>query len=205
MLELIATVASDSPGASGLYRNRPSAETIDEHLAAARRHDAMLLIGIQPGRADFLPEVKHYEKWLREPDVGVALDPEWAVGEGQVPGRVFGSTSGRELDGVAKYLAGIVAEHDLPEKAMVVHQLHVSIISDEARLRPHEGVVAIKSVDGIGTKSMKLDTNRVLTRNLRHVRPGFKLFYEEDRRHGPLMTPAEVMAVRPRPDYVLYE
>ena len=35
---------------------------------------------------------------------------------------------------------------------------------------------------------------------------GFKLFYEEDvQTSGVLMTPAEVLAISPTPDYVLYE
>jgi hypothetical protein len=37
------------------------------------------------------------------------------------------------------------------------------------------------------------------------VHVGFKLFFEEDARSGPLMTPGEVLALAPRPEYVLYE
>jgi hypothetical protein len=37
------------------------------------------------------------------------------------------------------------------------------------------------------------------------VHPGFKLFHDEDTRSGPLMTPKQVLALRPTPEYVLYE
>jgi hypothetical protein len=37
------------------------------------------------------------------------------------------------------------------------------------------------------------------------VHAGFKLFYDEDTRSGPLMDPAQVLALVPQPDYVLYE
>jgi hypothetical protein len=38
------------------------------------------------------------------------------------------------------------------------------------------------------------------------MRPGFKLFFEEDVRAGSrLMTPQQVLALTPRPEYVLYE
>jgi hypothetical protein len=37
------------------------------------------------------------------------------------------------------------------------------------------------------------------------VHAGFKLFFDEDTRHGPLMTPKQVLALRPKPEYVLYE
>ena len=35
--------------------------------------------------------------------------------------------------------------------------------------------------------------------------PGFKLFYQEDAKAGGIFSPAEVMALQPRPWVVLYE
>jgi hypothetical protein len=38
------------------------------------------------------------------------------------------------------------------------------------------------------------------------VHAGFKLFFDEDHRNGgQLMTPAEVLALKPPPEYVMYE
>jgi hypothetical protein len=206
VLELIATVVQGSPGRDGTYRVRGSDAMIADYLAAARQVDGILLLDIQPGRSDFLTEVKYYEKWLREPDVGVALDPEWAMGPGQVPMKVFGHTTGKQIDAVAGYLSGVVAKHDLPEKVLVYHQLAPEIVRSEQDLKPHEGVVIVKSVDGIGSRAMKEDTYRRLTRSLpKGVHAGFKLFYDEDRQHGKLMTPSQVLALHPRPEYILYE
>lgn len=206
VLELIATVVQGSPGRDGRYRARASDALVSEYLAAARRVDGLLLLDIQPGRSDFLTEVRYYAKWLREPDVGVALDPEWAMGPGQVPMRVFGHTTGKQIDAVARYLSGIVKANDLPQKALVFHQLAPSIVRDEKAIRARDGVAIIKSVDGIGSRSMKLDTYRKLTRDVpRAVHAGFKLFFDEDARYGKLMTPGQVLALKPRPEYVLYE
>lgn len=206
VFELITVVAHGSPTASGLYRTHEPDEVIEQYLAAAREHQALLLLNIQPGRADFLADVKAFEKWLLEPDVGVALDPEWAVDRNEVPGRVYGSTTGAELDGVAAYLAGLVEQYDLPEKVMVFHQVHASVVIDEPALQRHPGVVQIKSVDGIGARANKESTwSRLMPPQAPQVHAGFKLFFDEDAELGPLMTPAEVMALRPLPEYVLYE
>ncbi|NEA34659.1 hypothetical protein G3I17_23810 [Streptomyces sp. SID13031] len=206
VLELIVVVANGSPGKDGKYRNRLSDEKIANYLKVAREHKMLLLLDIQPGRAKILDEVKRQERWLKEPDVGLAFDPEWAVGPSQVPGRVFGHTSGAELDGIAKYLSGLVEQFGLPEKAFVFHQLSARIVSNEKALKQHPGVVAIKSVDGIGSRSAKESTWRKLTpTRATGVHAGFKLFYQEDARHGPLMTPAQVMALKPRPEFVVYE
>ncbi|GAB3683547.1 hypothetical protein [Angustibacter aerolatus] len=206
VLELITVVATGSPGAGGDYSQRVPDATIARYLKAARRHKALLLLDVQPGRADFLPLVKDLRPWLEQPDVGLALDPEWAVGPKQVPGRVFGRTTGAELDGVAAYLDGIVRAERLPQKVMVFHQVAAKVVREQSAIRSRPGVAVIKSVDGIGSRSAKTDTWRVLVRDLpRGVRPGFKLFYVEDARHGKLMTPKQVLGLRPKPDYVLYE
>jgi hypothetical protein len=80
--ELIAVIAHQSPTPSGLYRAVEPDEVIQDYLDAAREHGALLLLNVQPGRSDFLDDVQLLEKWLREPDVGWALDPHWAVGDG---------------------------------------------------------------------------------------------------------------------------
>lgn len=206
VLELIATVALATPGEDGMYRSRQSTATIRRYLAAARRVDGLLLLNIQPGRARFLDEVKAYERWVRQPDVGLALDPEWAVGPGERPGEVYGSVSGAELDRVGRYVAGLVRRHRLPEKVIVFHQVARSVVPSLRGLRPRPGVVWVRSVDGIGGRAEKVATWRRVTRGQpRWVHGGFKLFYEEDRRSGQLMTPAQVLRLRPLPEYVLYE
>ncbi|TCC62210.1 hypothetical protein E0H73_16010 [Kribbella pittospori] len=206
VMELIAVVAKGSPGKDGLYRGRLADAAIDEYLTVARKHKMLLLLDIQPGRAKILPEVKRLERWLKEPDVGLAFDPEWAVGPGQVPGRVFGHTTGAELDSIASYLSGLVRANNLPEKVFVFHQLSTRIVSNEKALTKHPGVVTIKSVDGIGAPVDKLKTWGKLTAALPpSVHAGFKLFYTEDARQGPLMTPPQVLALKPRPEFVVYE
>lgn len=207
VLELIATVVHASPGRDGTYRSRSTDDVIQSYLDAARRHKAYLLLNIQPGRADFLAEVKAYEPWLTQPDVGVALDPEWAVGPGQVPGKVFGRVEAGTLNAVGAYISGLVAAHQLPEKVVLYHQLSPSIVRNEPSLQGFPGVAWVKSVDGIGSPGAKVSTwNRLVAltpQPLVHL--GFKLFYEEDAAAGPLMTPAQVMGLTPVPEYVMYE
>ena len=206
VLELIATIVHGEPGSDGLYRSRVPDPVIAAHLAAARKVKGILLLDIQPGRADVLDEVRSYARWLGEPDVGVAFDPEWAMGPGQVPMRVFGHTTGSTINEVSAYLSGLVRAKELPEKVFVVHQLAPSILSSEKAVRAYPGVALVKSVDGIGSRAMKESTYGKLTAGMpKPVHAGFKLFYSEDRRFGPLMTPAQVLALRPEPEYVLYE
>jgi hypothetical protein len=207
VLELIAVVVQRYPGDDGDYRVRIGDEVIGQYLAAARRHHALLLLNIQPGRARFVDEVHALSRWLREPDVGLALDPEWAVGAGQTPGRVFGSTTGAVIDDVSAYLDAVVRANGLPQKVLVVHQLNPRIVRGFEQVRERAGVALIKSVDGIGSPGAKVTTWKRLVKGLpAQIHPGFKLFFDEDTAGGlKLMTPSQVLALRPQPEYVLYE
>jgi len=205
--ELITTLVVGTPQKDGKYRIQKPDKLIQRYLDAARRQKAILLLNIQPGRSEFLPEMKHYEKFLKEPDVGVALDPEWAMDSDQVPLQAYGNTSAAERNEAAAYLSGLVQQYNLPEKAMVYHQVHPMVVDQPRQLEPHEGVAVIQSVDGIGSPGAKIDTYDVLMKKKpKFVHAGFKLFYEEDVATGQvLMTPKEVLKLKPQPEYVLYE
>jgi len=207
VMELIATTVHGSPGKDGMYRSRIDDAVIQQWLAVARKHKAVLLLNIQPGRANFPDEVKAYRKWLVQPDVGLALDPEWRMGPGEVPMRTFGHVTAQELNETTGWVSQLVAEHDLPEKVVVFHQLNPGVVRNEKSLRPVKGVAIVKSVDGIGSPAAKTDTWKRVTAGMpSFVHPGFKLFYSEDvQTGGRLMTPAEVMALSPVPGYVLFE
>lgn len=207
VLELIAVVVQGAPGNDGKSRRRVPDSVVDEYLQAARSAKALLLLNIQPGHSDFMTEAKHYDKYLRQPDVGLALDPEWAMRGKQKPGATFGQTSGSTINEVAEYLSGIVKANDLPEKALVFHQVNAYVVKDENTLTPHPGVALIKSVDGLGPKGAKIKTYNFLVKSMpTSVHAGFKLFFDEDTTNGgKLMTPDEVLALSPEPEYVMYE
>ena len=155
VFELIVVVVLGLPGADGKYRRRVPDSVVDEFLAQARLSKGLLLLNIQPGQSDFMTELKHYEKYLREPDVGVTLDPEWAMKRGQKPGVFWGQTTGSAINEVGEYLSTIIRDGDLPEKPLVFHQVNRAVLRDEASLTQHPGVVLIKSVDGLGPKATK--------------------------------------------------
>ena len=132
--ELIATLVTADPGDDGRYRYRQSDEVIDRYLAAARRAKALLILDVQPGRARFMDEVRAYRRYLDQPDVGLALDPEWSMRPGQVPGSVIGSTDAAVVNQVSAYLAKLVADDNLPQKLLIVHQFTNGMISHKPTL-----------------------------------------------------------------------
>ena len=149
VLEVIATIAKGSPGHDRRYRIRITDKQIETYLKTARKHKAFLLLNIQPGRSEFLPEARAYERWLKLPDVG---GPGSGVGDGprasawpslwpqhRCRARRRGVLHRRSRRGVRP-----TAEGDgLPPGGH-------NVLRAESGLNPHPGVVAIKSVDGLG-------------------------------------------------------
>jgi hypothetical protein len=207
VFELIAVVVQGSPGPDGKYRRRVGDAVVDEYLRLARASNGILLLNVQPGQSDFLTEVKTFDSYLHEPDVGVALDPEWAMKPKQRPGATWGQTTGQAINDVADYLSGIVDTGHLPEKALVFHEVVKEVVKDELSMRTYPGVVIIKSVDGLGPAHTKVATyGNLMGRVAAGVHPGFKLFFDEDTRNGSyLMSAKQVLALYPRPEYVMYE
>ncbi|MEX2252723.1 MAG: hypothetical protein WD649_01090 [Thermoleophilaceae bacterium] len=199
-LDLISVIALSSPGRGGKYRSRQRSTVIRRHLRAARRARALLILDIQPGRSTFPREVRALRRWLREPDVGIALDPEWNMGPRGVPGRRIGYVRGRTVNVVSGYLARFVRRHRLPQKLLIVHRFTRPMI--RGRIKPRREVAISVNIDGFGTRAQKRGVYRRLARRRGRIRNGFKVFYKED---TGLMSPRQVMRLRPRPDVVIYE
>jgi hypothetical protein len=200
--ELIATIAQAAPGDDADHSQRQSPRTIRRYLRAARAHRALLILDIQPGRAPFMREVRAFRRFLREPDVSLALDPEWSMAPGQLPGQQIGSTDAATVNEVSRYLSRIVQEGGLPQKLLVVHRFTEDMIRDENRLSREPGVALTVNIDGFGDRPNKIAKYRQLTRGRHDRHHGLKLFYRED---TDLMPPRRVMRLRPRPELIVYE
>ena len=201
-MELIAVVAAGSAGDDGMYRTRQRPGVIRRYLEAARRHEALLLLDVQPGRSDFMSEVRALEPFLREPDVSLALDPEWHVGPTEVPGQVIGSVDAAEVNEVSAYLAAITREHELPQKLLVIHQFTEDMVQGKEQLQQQPGIALVLNVDGFGTAANKIAKYDLFARQPPRTHRGFKLFYREDE---GLMSPRDVLKLRPQPELIVYE
>lgn len=201
--ELLATVAAASPGEDGEYILRQPHRVIGRYLEAARRAGAILILDIQPGRADFEGEVRRLQRWLREPDVSLALDPEWHVGPAEVPGQVIGSVDASVVNDIAVGLQRTIERHSLPQKVLLVHQFTSDMIAGRETLEAPPDVALTLNVDGFGSKAAKVSKYDDLgARRESGFYNGFKLFYSED---VGLMSPEDVFKLRPQPDIVVYE
>jgi hypothetical protein len=201
-MELIVTVAQGSPGADGTYSKAIPRSALAPYLRVAHRRHLLLILDFQPGRAQFLDQVRRFRYVLADPWVSVALDPEWKMGPHQVPATVIGHSTAAPINAVRRYLSQLVTARHLPDKLLVVHQFRPEMLPDRSRIKPGPGVEVVFHADGFGSPRAKIATWRRIALPGRPYGTGFKLFLRQDR---PLMAPQAVMQRRPKPDLITYQ
>ena len=197
--EIIATVAQGSPGADGDYSGESTVDELRPWVEEAGRQGFYVVLDLQPGRADMLSQAKLYQPLLELPYVGLALDPEWALGPGQVPLEQIGGVDAADIDLVSvadRSRRGTVAE------AAGAAPFRLSMIRRAGAADPRDHVAVLVHMDG-RARSRQLGTWAAVTRAAPPGIPfGWKNFYEKD---PHTMTPAETMAVRPTPLMISYQ
>ena len=199
--ELIATVAQASPGRDGDYSAPVPVEDLWRYLEEIRKVNGIVVLDLQTGRDSYMEQLPDLEALLVEPDVHLALDPEWHMAPGEVPNEVVGQTSAAEINEVAAYLDELVRQHRLPRKLLVVHNFQPRMITERKQLAPPATVDLLIHMDGHGPPATKIGNfNRLV--DLQDAATGFKLFYQRD---VPLMSPADVFAMDPDVDFISYQ
>jgi hypothetical protein len=199
---LVAVVAQATAGVDGKWRRRESMAAIRALLAEARAEGFLLILDVQPGRSSVEEELEYLRPLLREPDVHLALDPEFDMGEGQVPGRERGHMHAAEVNGALDLLERVVEADGLPPKVLIVHQFTLDMLPDKEAIRDSPSVDVVLDMDGFGSPPLKRATYAAIMAQRRLEFAGFKLFYEQDRN---LLSPVQVMDLDPVPAVVIYQ
>ena len=200
---LITGVAQANPTSDGHWLYRLPDDRIATYVEAARENGMLLFLDNQIGWSDPLSEVRRLEDFLREPFVHMALDPEFATEPlGVRPGRAIGGITGEQVNEVLLYLSELVEREGLPPKILMVHQFADRMLHDREVIVTQPGVELSIDMDGIGSPRAKLYGYGLYAITEPSQLPAFKLFFDQD---NPLMSPAEVQAMDPVPDVVIYQ
>jgi hypothetical protein len=201
--EIIVTIASAEAGDQGDYSRRLDPDSFRPWIDRAAEEGFYVILDLQPGRTDFLRQAKEYEELLREPHVGLALDPEWRLEDDQVHLRQIGSVDAAEVQEVADWLAELVREHRLPQKLLVLHQFRHSMLPDRDEVVAPPELAVVVHMDGQGAIGTKYETYDAITRGAEdRWWWGWKNFYDED---DPTPTPEQVLELDPLPVFVSYQ
>lgn len=206
-IHYIVTTAQGTPGKDSLYRMRMPASQIDSALAIAAMGDALVFLDVQVALSNVRKEVPVIEEYLKLPQVHLAIDPEFAMHGGKKPGTVIGSMDAADVNWCVAYLQKLVRKHNLPPKMLVVHRFTDNMVTGALQIMPLPEVQIIMDMDGWGSPQLKRNTYRRCIYREPVQFTGFKLFYKNDLRQAPnrMLTPEEVLELRPKPIYIQYQ
>ena len=206
-LDYIVVTAQGSPGKDKKYRLRMPDSEIDKVLKLAEKANAIVFLDVQTGLSNVQTEVPLLEKYLKMPQVHLALDPEFSMYGGRKPGSVIGIMSASEINFAANYLAKLVKENNLPPKILVIHRFTEEMVTGYKKITPLPEVQVVMDMDGWGFKAKKINTYKQVIFNEPVQFTGFKLFYKNDIKSpkSGMMTPSEVLKLTPQPIYIQYQ
>lgn len=206
-LHYIAVTAQGYPGKGNKYRLRMPFKQIDSVIRMAARINALVFLDIQVGMSTVQDEVPLLEPYLKMPQVHLGIDPEFSMKTGRKPGSVIGTMNDSDINFTIRYLTNLAKANQLPPKILVVHRFTQAMIRNYKNIKPTPEVQVVIDMDGWGAKSRKLTTYREYVSKEPVQFTGFKLFYKNDFREAgsSMMTPVEVLKLKPRPVYIQYQ
>ena len=201
-LHLIATVAQGKPGGGGKYRLRHSDKLIEQVLGWAKERGWLVFLDVQTGHSTVADELPHLVKYLELPYVHLALDPEFAMKLGGVPGQRIGTLDATDINVAVQLLADIVEKKKVPPKVLVIHRFTQRMLTNHDQIKLDPRVQVVIDMDGFGAPWLKEDAYKFFIAPEPVQFTGFKLFYKNDK---PMMSPERVLELWPSPVYIQYQ
>jgi hypothetical protein len=205
-LHYIAVTAQQSPGKGNTYRLRMPFHQIDSILSMAREINAIVFLDVQVGHSTLQQELPALEKYLKMPNVHLGIDPEFSMKRGHAPGKIVGSFDASDINYATEYLAKLVKENNLTPKVFIVHRFTQGGVTNYKQIKIRPEVQFVMDMDGWGHPPLKLNTYRQFVYKEPVQFTGFKVFYKNDmKKNGRLLTPKELVALKPQPVYIQYQ
>jgi len=200
-LHLIAVVAQAGPGSDGKYRARMPDSLVERVYSWAARRNALLFLDIQPGKSTVEAELPRLAPFLARPNVHLAIDPEFAMTKGGLPGKRIGTIDAADVNYAIKFLAGLAGD-SLPPKILIVHRFRKPMLthSDSIVLDPKVQVVI--DMDGFGTPAVKAGSYQKYVFSWPVQFTGWKQFFRQDVPHTAI---TDILKLTPVPVYIQYQ
>jgi hypothetical protein len=183
-------------------------ETLLRYIEYALARDILVFLDHQIGRYDPVKSLERMLPYLRYPNVHLALDPEWRTTK---PMKEIGSVTAEEINRAQRVMEEYLAANNLPgERMLVIHQFKPWMISNRPQvLSNFRQVRLVHCADGFGNPNQKRAAYASNAEAPNIPVKAFKLFYNFNipgaGYDSPLLSPAEVYTLKPRPYVIMYQ
>lgn len=182
--------------------------TLEEYIVYAQSRGMIVFVDHQIGKYSVKEAMEEILPFLKYPNVHLAIDPEWRT---LIPMKEIGSITADELNQAQRIMQDYMIANAIPGiRMLVVHQFQDKMIANRDRVRAdYDRVLLVHTADGFGSPAVKRTSYANNTKAANMPVKGFKLFFKSDFPlagwDNPILSPAEVMALDPRPSLIMYQ
>lgn len=204
-IHYIAVTAQATP-CDGKYRLRMPGSEIEKAIAMADSVKGIVFLDVQVGMSTLQAELPLLEKYLQLSNVHLAIDPEFSMKNNAIPGSVIGSYTAEDLNYAIRFLGNLVQLKKIPPKILIVHRFTAPMFTGYKNIQLQKEVQVVINMDGFGSPALKKSSYHYFIFREPVQFAGFKVFYKNDvKTGGRIMSPAEILQLRPQPIYIQYQ
>ena len=172
-----------------------------------QENDFLVILDHQLGKYTVAEAITEMLPYLKYECVHLAIDPEWHTTR---PAEELGYVTGEQINTAQVLIQQYLEDNGISgKKILVVHQFNQAMIRGREEVHPFERVDLIHDDDGFGSPSVKRGEYAANAAAENLPLKGIKLFFERPWRDwgydNPLMTPEEVLALKPTPVLIIYQ
>jgi hypothetical protein len=197
-LHIVYASAQPEPGDDGLHLIFVDRRTLNQYIDLACKNDMLVFLDNQIGRSHVETEIRDILRYLDQPHVHAALDPEFAMPPGEIPGEAIGTMDAAEINAAQAVMEAHAVERGLPDKMLVVHRFTDDMVTRSELIQDFARVRLVMDMDGFGPTDIKQVKYGWYSAPAEYS--GIKLFFKQD---TPLMSEAEVLGLEP--DVIIYQ
>jgi hypothetical protein len=226
-IDLVVSIPDGTPGPSGTYSHHLDAATIQKYIDFCQQNNLLLFLDLNFGWSAVMPEVDFFLPYLEKyAFVHMAIDPEWMFpNHDGIPGIDLSNVKAADINPIIEALAAIPMKYHVPRKILIIHQYRAdgdgtstpnapgkAEIADKRDLISDPRVDTVIHVDSVGNFTggqliKETQYSQWVQGDMQKYHDfeygGFKLFYHLET-GAELMTPAQVLAMKPAPMIVTY-
>jgi hypothetical protein len=190
--------ATVDPGRDGNHLLYVDDATMAEYINLACQEGFLVFIDLQIGLSDVRSEVEKVLPFLDQPHVNLAIDPEFAMPPGELPGDAVGTVDATDVNAAQEMMQAYIQERGLGDRLLIVHKFLPEMVTRPELLQTYPNVGLVMDMDGFGPSEVK--TVKFGWFSVEAEYSGIKLFFKQD---PDLMSEADVLGLQP--DVIIYQ
>ncbi len=195
---------------------KPLNETlIMKYINKAQEENFAVILDVQLGTMTPIEAIKPILKFLKYPNVHLAIDPEFKIPAHRKypPGKFIGHIFAKDVNEVQEAMQNYMIENNIQGKRMLlVHMFYERMLRNKENVKKYDSINLTYNIDGHGRGPTKIKIyNSLYNQEANKIaQGGFKIFYKNDIK--PLMTPKQILGQEPvkgaliwaKPNYINY-